>query len=371
MFSNTKESDLVRILSVDLKHFRCFGTLHLNFNSSVVLLTGSNGTGKTSVLEMLHYACYLKSFKTSVPKEMVQLGTPGFNATITITADTSLDMLSVSFAHNRRTVKINQKTVSSFKELYGLYKAITMTEEDLMLVKGSPSLRRTFLDQFLTLLDPTYALLLRKYKQILDNRNALLAHYKGDHESYVLWTEQLWHLSRILQNKRIELLKTLETHALALNTPVLGTEYTIKLTYEYARPYTITTQTSGTEFISCFPTLLERELYQKRTLFGAHLDDFTIEFQQKSSRIYASRGQQKLIVFLLKLAQVTILNQRAHNCVIFLIDDFMTDLDTTKAAALLELIIPLAAQTIITSPVRHSFLEQELAKYHATHEELL
>ncbi|MBA3953792.1 DNA replication/repair protein RecF [Candidatus Dependentiae bacterium] len=361
----------MRILSVDLKHFRCFSSLHIDFNSSVVLLTGSNGAGKTSVLEALHYACYLKSFKTSVPKEMAQLGSTGFNATITIASDAvSLDMLSVSFAHNRRTVKINQKTVSSFKELYGLYKAITMTEEDLMLVKGSPNLRRTFLDQFLTLLDPAYALILRKYKQVLDNRNALLAHYKGDHESYLLWTEQLWHLSRILQNKRIELLHTLETQALSLSGPVLGAEYSIKLVYEYARPYTITTQKSGADFVFYYPALLERELYQKRTLFGAHLDDFTIEFQQKSSRIYASRGQQKLIVFLLKLAQVTMLNQRAHNSVVFLIDDFMTDLDTTKAAALLELLIPLAAQTVITSPVRHSFLEQELSKYNATHNEL-
>jgi DNA replication and repair protein RecF len=353
----------VRVVSLQLKNFRCFPSLSVTFESSLVLIAGPNGSGKTSLLEALHFLCYLRSFKTARAKELILAETNGFSITSSITTDDALDTLYVGLTPYKRLVKLNEKPISSFKELYSVYKAVTITEDDLLIVKGAPSVRRTFLDQMLILKDPSYALLLRKYRQILENRNALLSKSKYTLESYLLWTDQLLTNSREIQERRKELLLHLQQQASLLAHDVFGPTYAFSLFYEYAKPYNdIASLASAQELIERYPALSDHERAYKRSLIGAHLDDYTIIFQQKSSRIYASRGQQKLIVFLLKLAELKLINDKGA---ILLIDDFLTDLDESKIAALIPLIMSLASQAIITSTSVPEFLQNLLAPFSA------
>ena len=110
-------------------------------------------------------------------------------------------------------------------------------------------------------------------------------------------------------------------------------------------------------FWSHSESLLKEEIYFKRSLFGAHLDDFTISLEGKKSRIFASRGQQKMIVLLIKAAQIkyTMLQKGP---VIFLLDDFMTDFDTQKGLSLWPILLSLNCQLIVTSPHQNSHLEE-------------
>src|SRR5437868_6298202 len=91
------------------------------------------------------------------------------------------------------------------------------------------------------------------------------------------------------------------------------------------------------------------------SLFGAHLDDFLIHFQDKKSKNYSSRGQQKLIVLLVKIAQI---QQLLHSKgpVILLLDDFMTDFDEQRCRLLLDLLFDLKIQLIFTVPTGTHFL---------------
>lgn len=367
----------MRLTSISLKNFRCFASLKLDLDSPLVLLVGPNGAGKTSILEALHYSCYLRSFKTHLPKELVRITQDGFSAALEISSDgLSLDTLNVSFANSKRAIKVNQKPVSSYKDLYSIYKVITITEDDLELVKGAPLLRRSFIDNMLIMLDPAYANYLRKYRSILDNRNALLNNRRSgsshfDHESYVLWTDQLLKTSYIIQSKRQAMLKQLEQEAHELAISFFDDLHAISIVYEYARPYLITNfEASGAEFIEQYPNMPNHELSFRRSLFGSHLDDFRIIFQDKASRSFASRGQQKLIVFLLKLAQLKIIVSQtsavsdSDTCsAIFLIDDFISDFDEVKTSTLLSLITRYATQVIITSPTSQGILQDKLTSY--------
>lgn len=355
----------MRIASLQLRNFRCFNLLNLDFDNPVILIVGPNGTGKTSILEALHYACYLKSFKTHLAKELVQLESLGFAVSTNIVSSGTLDSLNIGFGQNKRSVKLNQKAIGSYKELIDIYKVVTITEDDLQLVQGAPSLRRSFIDQMITLIEPTFSSLLKKYKQILDNRNALLYHYKGDLESYLLWTDQLIQVCVTIQKQRIHYLSFLESKASSLSEEILGPDYNLLISYQYAIPYTNIWQCqSAQEIVDKYPNLLQNELAQRRTLFGAHLDDYKIIFQNKSSRIYASRGQQKLIVILLKLAQTKSISDSALNTnPILLVDDFITDLDAHKINILIPLMIKSSSQLIITTPLSQSFLEEKLSAY--------
>ena len=91
----------MRIASVRLRNFRCFSSLDLDFESPIVLIHGLNGSGKTSLLEALHYACYIRSFKTHVPKEMIHEDADEFRITLNLISD-SFDALTIQLGTKKR-----------------------------------------------------------------------------------------------------------------------------------------------------------------------------------------------------------------------------------------------------------------------------
>ena len=368
----------MRIVSLSLKNFRCFSSVDLDVESSVVLIHGPNGSGKTSIIEALHYGCYLRSFKTHLPKEMVQSQAGGFQADVQaegfgvslgliggLAGGSSFDTLHIHFSRNKKTVKLNAQPVGSYKELYDIYKVVTITEDDLLMIQGAPSLRRSFIDHVVFLIDPDYAPLLRKYRHILENRNALIASGKNDDESYELWTDQLLSVSSRIQKARVAALKSLESEALLLLAEVFGNQgMSLSIRYDYARPYEdIETIASTNDLLIRYPSIKGHEMMQRRSLIGSHLDDFSLIYQGKSCRTYASRGQQKLLVFLLKLAHIRLLRSNQSGLdqpggAVLLVDDFLADFDEERAQALLPLMISLPTQLIITTPVEGPIKEK-------------
>ncbi|MBA2306521.1 DNA replication/repair protein RecF [Candidatus Dependentiae bacterium] len=349
----------MHIETVHLVNFRCFSSLNLEFKSPIVLVYGPNGSGKTTILEALHYACYLRSFKAHLHKHIIGPLAEGFSIDLGIIGPHGFDTLHVGLKRNKKSVQLNGQPVRSYEELYRVYKVVTIKEDDIAMIQGSPSLRRSFIDYMVLLFDPGFAALGKKYKVILDNRNALLIAPRNDTESYMLWTEQLLTISAEIQKKRLDALAWLTKEVKIIYATLFpGLLEGISFTYEYAKSYPDAAHLqSAEELLGRYPSLVARERAQKRTLFGAHLDDLLIEFQQKSSKIYASRGQQKLIVILLKLAQVAFMKKRNEE-VIVLIDDFMADFDEAKMEILIPLLATLPSQLVITSPIKELIQEK-------------
>ena len=231
------------------------------------------------------------------------------------------------------------------------------------MIQGAPSERRTFLDSLVLLLDPTYSSLTKKYRAILNNRNALLAKGFFDDESYMLWSEQLLKTAVLIQKMRREALKHIEREAQQLAAELMPREENtfLTITYTCARPYSdIHDINTFEELVQRYPKLREHEMRHRRSLFGAHLDDFRITFLGKECRTYSSRGQQKLVLFLLKLAQLQHLKSVGILGTILLVDDFITDFDVERSKALVPLITKLSSQVILTTPLEGSLLQGHL-----------
>lgn len=349
----------MQLRRIDLKQFRCFKHLSLNFDERMVLITGPNGSGKTSLLEALHYLGYLRSFRTASPHHLVHYGQQSFFLKATIEDDIAQETeVQAGFAEGKRVVRVNKRQVRSYKELVDHYRVITITEDDLDIIKGSPSIRRAFFDQVILLKDPDFIQLFRKYRHILENRNSLLKN-GSDRVSLHHWTELLWLASGEIQRRRMQTLSMLAAGTNELLKANIDEPIAINFVY---KPKKGCDQSGFDDFLKEHGAILEEEQRYGRSLFGIHLDDICIEFQRKKSKIYASRGQQKLTVLLLKIAQLQDLTSQRGPCLL-LLDDFMTDFDQDWGTRFIELISGIAGnQVVFVSPLQHGIFEQLLLK---------
>lgn len=357
----------IRLTRLTLKNFRCFSNYTLEVDSPHLLIEGVNGVGKTSILEALYYTCYLRSFRTHIPKELISFGKDGFFIKVDVHNDTHAmsHTIQIGLSSKKRVVKVDQKQISSYKELMAHYRIVSVTEDDLALVQASPNVRRVSIDQLLVLLDPSIAPRLKTYKQILDQRNALLQHRSINTQMYTILTGQLWQEAEFIANQRILLLERVERLVNEMGIAHIPDFDSITFSYSPKRHLGATID----EFNDTNAQLYEQERRFSRTLFGAHLDDYIIHYHGKRSRLYASRGQQKLIVLLVKMAHLKLLYQ-AGIPGICLLDDFMTDFDPGRAESLLSGLSSLGTQLIFTSPIAHGPLVDQLAQIGAQRAQL-
>lgn len=339
----------MRITSLQLKHFRCFSEFQLNFDAPHVVIAGHNGAGKTSLLEALHFACYLRSFRTHLPRHLIAFKQEACFVKVGLSSDEYDEQqeIQVGCSPSKKLVKVNSKPISTYKELTSVYRVITATEDDVMLVKGSPELRRSFLDQSLAMLNPAYIEMLRSYKKVLVNRNTLLQSGKRDIASYDVWTQQLREHAFPIQKERGLFVTALQNRMQTIMHTYFDSSYEVALDYR------------SKDIPENGGDLFERERAMKRSLVGIHLDDMHIAFRGTASRVFASRGQQKLLLLSLKIAFLQELTKRQGGAVV-LLDDFITDFDEEKIEILLNVLYDLPYQVILTSPVEGGFGYQQL-----------
>ncbi len=347
------------VKQIELQHFRCFARKKIGFDQRIALIEGINGSGKTSLLEALHYACYLRSFRTHSPRELTLFDQDTFFIKVDF-EHYELEQviphnLHVGYSNKKRLVKLNDKAISSYKELMGHFRIITLTEDDLGLIKLGPDLRRQFIDQAISLYTPEYIQLLKEYKVIAENRNKLLQHIQTEEDTYHIWSEQLWNKTACIQIQRKQFLISLQEEVNQLLKSYFSND--IHITFSY-KPK-MDNGTSWHTFFEQKKGLFAQERRFGRSLFGAHLDDMIITFQGTISRTFASRGQQKLIILLIKIAQIKALGRKKGPAT-FLLDDFMTDFDQDKAETVLQALTGLESQLIFTSPIRSSILGEML-----------
>lgn len=366
------------IKQVTLKHFRCFTAFSIRFDHERSIIEGPNGVGKTSLLEALYFGCYLKSFRSSRIKDLVSLLTHEEDAFFIEIEGSDGDetpfTISIGYSKGQKKVKVNQKVVTTFKDIIDYYRVVSLTEDDLAIVQAGPEVRRSLIDSFIMLHDPSYLDDMRRLKKVLEQRNSMFQQAAFTpqikrEESEKLWTQQLWQASRIIVQTREKYLALLSEKISELLVPFSSSpdsKRSCHITYNPKASY----HDSFDAFWHALQVkLLPLERKYKRTLFGAHLDDMVFMLDGKDARKYASRGQQKLLVVLSKLAQAIIIHESfPSSSLVLLLDDFITDFDETILQKALLLLGQLHnCHIITTTPIANviSFKKEDhiLLKY--------
>lgn len=338
----------MRLQKLELYQFRCFKQQAFDLDHDIIIVHGKNGTGKTSLVEALYYICHARSFKTRVISELAHEQENHFSVIAQVqNIDQEMHdthVITCAYSEKKKKIKVDQQSIRSYKELVKYSQVVSVTQEDIDLVQGGPGARRDFLDEILVLYKPETLELLKKYQKVLEQRNALLGSDYVDDAMYDLWTEKLYELTIQIQKERQFILEKLVQESKTILPKVLGQDVLMYCVYQKKELIP--------EFEACVyikNKLFYKERILQRSLFGAHLDDVTIEYLGKNAKIFGSRGQQKLLVLALKLSVSTLLNHKNMQPIL-LLDDFVTDFDDAKLPNIIQLLESIHLQILFTTP---------------------
>ncbi len=319
------------VKSVKLSDFRNFKRKLLEFSEGITVIVGPNASGKTNVLESLFLLSTGKSFKAGIEAEMIRYGRD--------LAKAKGDGLEVMITRGengwpRKKLLVNgiPKRLIDFG---GNFKTVLFGPWDLDLVTESPSLRRKFLDTVLSQVDREYRRSVLSYEKGLRQRNRLLFRIREEGLSrgqLLFWNQLLIKNGNYISEKRREFIDFANEGG------------KIRLDYD-----------SSAVSEGRLEQYKDEEIAAATTLVGPHRDDFVFFDQKRDLSKYGSRGEQRMAVLWLKLAELAFIEEKTDEKPILLLDDIFSELDHMHR----DIVMKIAAkqQTIITTADPH-FIEK-------------
>lgn len=320
---------------IRLENFRNFESADLSFSARSIVFSGSNGQGKTSILESVFYLSNLRSFKTSQIKELRKIGTQSFKIEASIERKKDwLSRLEIETGLLRR-LKIDSVPVSKASDFTGKIKTIAFLPDDPAIISGPAILRRRFADMFISMLDYEYFTSLQHYSSALKSRNFLLKSGKIDMNLIDSYNFILAEKGTLIASKKthyITILSNTMKRILSGVRPELS-DFEIKIR-------TPKDSFDKSLFLAKLESSFQRDLQKGFTSFGPHLDDFEFISDSKPLRIYGSQGQCRMASLCLKLAEYEVVLDisKSPNDTVVLVDDATNDLDKNAKNAFLSTI---------------------------------
>lgn len=334
---------------IQLNNFRKFSSGLWEINDQTTIIISSNATGKTSILEAISLLSGTDSFRANKIEEMISFDQEMARVVGLVTEKTNSepDRLEIILTRGILQGKRTQKRLFSLnlarrrrKDFAGHLLTVVFRPEDLRLIEGSPSRRRAWLNTPLSLISSEYELALRQYEQTLIRRNKLLAQIReGEQNPQILtfWNQSLIKNGQILQKNRTEFCEYCNTVLFPLHFQI-----------EYDR--SLISQARLDQYASA-------EIASAHTLVGPHKDDIKIIYnfasdhnqpeQWQDIAAYGSRGQQRLAVLWLKLAELQFVEATKETRPLLLLDDIMSELDDSSKKMVIKLMKN--HQTIVTT----------------------
>jgi len=346
---------IVRQLS--LTDFRNYENLDVELRPGANLFVGSNGQGKTNLVEALGYLSTLGSHRTSVDQAMIRQGQDAAIVRARL-AHAEREVLA-EVQINRSTANRAQVNRSAIKtrDLPRYFSSVLFAPEDLALVRAEPSGRRRFMDELLVLRAPRMSAVIADYERVLRQRNTLLksarqSAVRGDQLSTLdIWDERLVALGSEIIQARSALVAELSPEVSAAYTAIAGADHAAVLTSYLSilattpdedaadetatRAGVVTASVAAEEFRAALARLRRAEVDRGVTLAGPHRDDLVLELNGLPARGYASHGESWSFALALKLASAAVLRRESSmGDPVLILDDVFAELDQSRRGRL-------------------------------------
>ncbi|UCG50680.1 MAG: DNA replication/repair protein RecF [Candidatus Latescibacterota bacterium] len=318
----------MRIQRLSSTHFRNLTHEPLLFSPGVNIFVGDNGHGKTNLLEALHIFKFGRSFRTSRDTDLVNFTEPFCRIEVTVDySSEDVETLSASIERDgTKRIKKNDEEVAKLSELVGHYPCVLFGPQDLALASGFPAERRRFLDMTGSMTDRVYLSELRAYRRVLTQRNASLK--SGVSRSgRSVWDGELVRTGCALIERREDLIRELSVH-IGSHIQSLNVAFPLEVVYESDISNDLPEGINREEhFAVRLADIEEEETRRRTTLVGPHRDDVKFVLNGRDLRRFGSQGQRRLLAILLRLAELSYMEEKLGEPCVLLLDDLFSELD--------------------------------------------
>ena len=308
------------IESIELKNYRNYGELHMDFDPGTNVLYGDNAQGKTNILEAVYVCATTKSHRGSKDREIIEFGEDESHIKMQLRKDDVPYRIDMHLKKNKtKGVAVNGIPIRRASELFGIVNVVFFSPEDLNLIKNGPADRRRFIDLELCQLNRLYVHSLASY-------------------------------GREVSQYRREFIGELNELICPIHQKLSGGKEELIIQYE--------PNTEADQLEAAVKKSREADRKQKTTLVGPHRDDLSFYVNGIDIRRFGSQGQQRTAALSLKLAEIELVKKIKKEYPILLLDDVLSELDGKRQDHLLASIRHI--QTIITCTglddfISHSF----------------
>jgi DNA replication and repair protein RecF len=375
----------MHLRKLELDEFRSFRKLSLNVDPHGFRLIGENASGKSTLLEAIAMLATTRSPRTSAEKEIAhwqsgeELAVPPYSRLHGVfdrldgrhAVDIGISVDERGTGALRKQVRFDERPVRAV-DAVGQFNTVFFSPEDVDLISGPPAARRRYLDMAISQASRPYLKVLSRFSKVLEQRNSLLRAFSRDRatstsrrqvEELAFWDSELTATGAEVLAVRLEAVRALSAKA-GQHFAQLSGDGSLAVAYvsgrlplpdyeastvDWRSPPQALRQMLSASLSGALNAVRDEELRRGVTVIGPHRDDFTVMAQGSDLGRYGSRGQQRLALIALKIAELELLSDAAGEAPVLLLDDILSELDAGHRAKVIGMLSGRSAQICVTS----------------------
>lgn len=363
----------MKIKELKLLYFRNYTSLNIDTHPSLNIFFGDNANGKTNIIESIFCLSLGKSYRTKSDNECIMFGeTAAAMSCVLNKNNKNLDIM-LGISNKGKSAKIAGVKKSKLTEFVGELNVVLFSPEDLQIVKGSPSLRREFINREFYQFSRIYHKYHLMYQHLLKQRNSYLKDMKKNPKDEISLTYletltiQLVKIAMYITRERVSFVEDIAKLAyenmlnISNGNEILEIKYKSSILDALGISSVSDAKFSEENIVELMMKKSLDDIMRGNTKIGPHQDDLEFFINNLEARTYASQGQQRSIVLSLKLSEINYLKQKTGDTPVLLLDDVLSELDKNRQLKLLEAIDE-NVQTFITTPSITDIKEDLLEK---------
>lgn len=315
------------IKRISCKNFRNYKDLDLSFedNSKFNIISATNGMGKSNLLEMFYYLSHVRPFRNVNDKDLIKKEENYFIISCDYKKNNLDNNIDIKYNNKVKNILYNDKKIIKHSELLGKLLTVLFSTEDIYIINGSPELRRRYFNIFFSILDKTYLENLKKYENLLKQKNCILK--SGKKEILPYFDYQISDSILYIQKKREEMIEKISLIfsksfiEIGIFKENVSLKYMPSIKNEFLEKELL---------INLLKKQNEIDINRGFSTIGIHKDDYIFKINNISFSKYASFGQVRLASLILKYVQSNLYSLYFNSNPILLIDDVILELDKER-----------------------------------------